>query len=65
MTFTDEDIKRLKERLADGCILTDTDVDLPALVARLEAAEKLIDQHKLTWPEQIEWYEKWKKAAGK
>ena len=70
MTFTDEDLKRLKEdlkkRTGENVLcryLTYDDVD--ALLLRLEAAENCITKHVVD-----EWIDcgcmkEWRKAAGK
>ena len=68
MPFTDDDLKRLKERMKEA--------DVPAshvklLLARLEAAELLNESVKENChcftrrPEIINAYEAWRKSAGK
>lgn len=66
MTFSDDDLKRLKASIPDDPKYANFHPDnlkLVALLSRLEAAEKLInnrDGHK-------EWklFQAWRKAAGK
>lgn len=41
MTFTDEDLKRLKEKILDGDFTSQETSDLEALLARLEAIERM------------------------
>ena len=66
--FTDDDLKRLKEHLMGDCWRSDEWADarklMPALLARLEAAEKLV-----AWEWENGDYQQllrnWRKAAGK
>ena len=68
MTFTDDDLKRLKERADfhrfDTNGLMSREI-FDALLARLEAAEKVIKKYH-TWED---WddsaYKAWRKAAGR
>lgn len=77
--FTDEDLKRLKKDL-DATRRVDHMFDNPigeerfqtisALIARMEAAERVCDtarnrHHSLSWPEMFKAIEAWRKAAGK
>lgn len=74
MTFTDDDLKRLKNRNIYRCpcgnILCPEPFDIKALLARLEAAEKVCEEH-LIFRKQINYsvmggtLEAWRKAAGK
>jgi hypothetical protein len=79
MSFTDDDLKRLKDLLRDkGDLSTffDTYEDMEALLVRLEAAEEVIShaisQRKVHTPETcydgnpvpIEIVEAWRKACG-
>lgn len=68
MTFTDEDLERLKNEtpLDHTCIHHGRSVNLGALIARLEAAEKCIPYHECqddlsTCPH----LKAWRKEAGK
>ncbi len=69
MSFNDDDLKRLKDILVPGDI-TFFDFSLDALIARLEAAERvcgivsLMSRGWLT-KEQIMIFEAWRKASGK
>ena len=70
MVFTDEDLRRLKLRLSADYFVRNKFVDaqdMEALLARLEAAERVCD----AWGDsaggtitQAAWHE-WRKAAGK
>ena len=70
MSFTDDDLKRLKEEIEDGFYGSNRD-RLNALLARLEAAEKLISLRGVRIQmerndrkiETAAWA--WRKAAGK
>lgn len=68
MSFTDSDLKRLKE-LAKQKALSGLEPDIVALLARLEAAEKVIkeiDEHFLSDHDYVErLIETWRKAVGK
>jgi len=60
--FTDEDLKKLKDELnANGEIY---DCVLPALVGRLEAAERVARTFENN-PDYLEALTEWRKAAGK
>lgn len=69
-TFTDDDLKRWRKELADGFAVKRTPLyrifgtEMDALLARLEAAEKVIEacgqELNVSKP-----YEAWRKAAGK
>jgi hypothetical protein len=67
MNFTDDDLKRLKERLENQNepIFTHFNrIDIKALLARLEAAERCMS----VGDDYVQWnaaYEAWCKAAGK
>lgn len=77
LAFTDDDLKRLKEQ--NKCRITTEDVlmfpcdKLDALIARLEAAEKIVDAAWDLHTGQLDscefymgpWFEAWRKAAGK
>lgn len=73
MTFTDEDLKRLKERCESDDLIGIFDYELPALLARLEAAEKIVIFDCLHDPkakcgctkELNQLIQAWRKAAGK
>lgn len=75
MTFTDDDLKRLKgrcnsARALDSEVDTVLIVEIEALIARLEAAEKVInvleDTDDLTdWSELNPAMEDWRKVAGR
>jgi hypothetical protein len=72
VTFTDDDLKRLKEMLnkcdCDSGHQTPTvgsHVLQKAVLARLEAAENLIALDKRYWEMYPTHYEAWRKAAGK
>lgn len=72
MSFTDEDLKRLKDDLAkmpniDVCNYFEADLEILALIARLEAAEKALESSEKSETGRInaaDWNE-WRKAAGK
>lgn len=79
MTFSDDDLKRLKEGYwfhrvpinnigqSESWVWCDGDKVL-ALLARLEAAEKALDLYAgmfSTYGESYEAYKDWRKAAGK
>jgi len=78
MTFTDEDLKRL-EKLPDNIVITlgvGPSVKLKAIIARLEAAEKIaewgchtrrcsIKADEACDCEMPALFEAWRKAAGK
>jgi hypothetical protein len=74
MTFTDDDLKRVKGEIPKGMagygfddMDTFTMEDLQALIARLEAAEAVIrvtDEHGFN-DRAFDVYETWRKAAGK
>lgn len=65
MTFTDDDLKRLKSQLAleispdEDVLINNGEVD--ALLARLEAAERCINPANCYAVD----YEAWRKASGK
>ena len=65
MTFTDDDLKRLKEDVnEEGSSYRIPTEDLFALLARLEAAERVIletDERHLP----LDAWQAWRKAAGK
>ena len=66
MTFTDDDLKRLKEMVLNceafyGMNQPPIPLRLSTLLARLEAAEKALDHNVPTDPDYIAW----RKAAGK
>lgn len=65
VTFTDEDLKRLKEIIGEpGLITHNMGVDVyKALLARLEAAENARSHHAA--PCTCDWCRPWRKAAGK
>jgi hypothetical protein len=71
MSFSDNDLKRLKERIehadappkSNGVGLTT--VQLEALLARLEAAERYADRFEPIDDEDIELLQAWRSAAGK
>lgn len=67
--FSDDDLKRLKEKILDGDFTSQETSDLEALLARLEAAEKALELHyeHSGFPELEDEvaYQTWKKAAGK
>lgn len=70
--FSDDDLKRLKEKILDGDFTSQETSDLEALLARLEAAEKaLLTAHVNCYPPKGEHckgcdaYSLWRKAAGK
>jgi hypothetical protein len=71
MTFSDDDLKRLKERITnpkhDHTI--SNNLKIPALLARLEAAEEMAEHIKSNeccgCDEGIKLYETWCKKAGK
>lgn len=73
MSFTDEDIKKLKERIGEcshwpnGGVTTSLEY-LESLLARLEAAETFIDAHakklRLDCEPGCTFYEAWRKACG-
>lgn len=79
MTFTDDDLKRLKDTATrceesasslplDEMIADVSPLELKALIARLEAAERLIECVTCGRDVRGIWetfYEKWRKAAGK
>jgi hypothetical protein len=67
MKFTDDDLKRLKEMI----VAYDPRLKLPYLIARLEAAERCIEQAKSYIQPDIDKgtftlgsYEVWRKAKG-
>lgn len=67
MTFTDDDLKRLKE-FGENEFLVESEYQeihqlLPALLTRLEAAEKFLEGYSDLKDDQT--YEAWRKAAGK
>ena len=69
MTFTDEDLNRLKQHTGyftdkkDQAYLPwPPNLDLEALVMRLEAAEKLIESS-VEWPDSDD-YKAWRRAKG-
>lgn len=68
MTFTDDDLKRLKEHLEGSCYVTTEWFDarklMPALLARLEAAEVCISNGLLS-PIDESTYNAWLRASGK
>lgn len=69
MNFSDDDLKRLKDKLASGpgeiVMLIVSAYELQALIARLEAAERVCERAKNSeyswWPEIAAWLKK----AGK
>ncbi len=63
MTFTDDDLKRLKEYYEDPK-RGDTPMKWRALLSRLEAAEEVIKEFKLD-PVPVGVVERWRKSAGK
>jgi hypothetical protein len=64
MTFTDDDLRRLKVMTIEQPEVVDLwSLKLEALLARLEAAEAVIAQHDLYETEAE--MEAWRKAAGK
>jgi hypothetical protein len=69
MTFTDDDLKRLKEQrviVHEGIHVAVKKVELQALLARLEAAERVIAKHfELMNISTFEELQAWRKAAGK
>ncbi len=67
MTFTDDDLKRLKEGISKGSIPICDNGFLLALLARLEAAEHFIDKTTDTYPhtKDSDVYRVWRKASGK
>lgn len=62
MSFTDNDLKRLKDQLAGNAPTYGKNggVDLDALLARLEAAEVCANHSQSCYG-----YKAWRKAAGK
>lgn len=65
--FTDDDLKRLKDLLLKGHLYSDLvlDKDLLALIARLEAAEKIVqDKIDRGWGDHP-LVKAWAKEAGK
>ena len=66
MTFTDDDLKRLKEDLArDRRIGLTSGFRFEALLARLEAAEAVLTFSDISITTVRERYEAWRKGAGK
>lgn len=75
MPFTDDDLKRLKESfvpVGDGLhIEVDLTVDeMQALIARLRAAETVIQKHQFEnapcpSPDTCQWHIAWRKECGK
>lgn len=69
MTFTDDDLKRLRGELQDKRLLDDApDEELEGLINRLEAAEqiiKIIDQEWSNWVSLNEALSEWRKACGR
>jgi hypothetical protein len=65
MKFTDDDLKRLKEQTKEDRYLDS--IGLPALLARLEAAEETIESHRREGKLDVTdyAYRKWRKAAGR
>ncbi len=64
--FSDEDLRKMKEYLPYMRITFHGDpLNLEGLVARLEAAENALEQAYRCTPENREYYERWKKIAGK
>ncbi len=61
MTFTDEDLKRVRDQTWPGFNYP----DMQALLTRLEAAEDLILNHTVTPIGYDHRYDAWKRAAGK
>ena len=70
MTFTDSDLERLKSGSCDPRLINTVEM-VTALLARLEAAEKICvcyqehfrDTGKLTWPE-IQLHQAWLASKG-
>jgi len=71
MTFTDEDLKRLKENATkrEGMLSTVCTVDateVKALLTRLKVAEVyIVNHHKYCQPPPCDDYVRWRKAIGK
>lgn len=68
MAFTDEDLKRLKEIVSKTGYerVTFFDFDLKALLARLEAAEIIMETIvKLSGSDNLSAYQAWRKTCGK
>jgi len=75
MTFTDDDLRQLKEHLAGDCYRSDEWESarnlMPSLIARLEAAEKVCEwESKYEIPDNTDielsnLLANWRKAAGK
>lgn len=79
MAFTDEDLKRLKKYIDGDIDLEIGPADLVPLIARLEAAEELLETLTFEDPEagvcvairedadisKLEEFKEWRKAAGK
>lgn len=65
-TFTDEDLKRLKEQYSIAGIES-VENKLPALLARLEAAEKHMERHEMGCRRRgrCSYYEAWRQVSGK
>jgi hypothetical protein len=66
MTFTDDDLKRLKDSLSyvQGYSIVKDVWKLPALLARLKAAEFYIERQRAD-NGYLEALKAWRKAAGK
>jgi hypothetical protein len=78
MTFTDDDLKRLKDYIRDDEAQSGIRFAIPinvgkckALLARLEAAEKALEGYisleyeRVNYDEVVQWTKAWRKAAGK
>lgn len=65
--FTDDDLKRMKKELHDGLMFNSDRFDLEALLSRLEAAEDVIQSHRLNGKiDVLDYaYAKWRKKTGK
>lgn len=65
-TFTNEDLARLKERCKGDDLIGILDYELPALIARLEAAELVIEfTEGIQSVSQRSAMEKWLKSCGR
>lgn len=75
MTFSDEDLKRLKENISKVVYMCETSVSVPRmndLLARMEAAEEIAEDVgdcdcRMAWSGKWVWcamHRKWRKAKG-
>ena len=64
MTFTDDDLKRLKDLKGDWRGISMPNEAIAALLMRLEAAEDAVEQAYRCTPDNREYYKRWRKSKG-